>query len=241
MQLIKLNATDSTNTYLKELMASQSLEDLTAVVAKNQKKGRGQMGSQWLSVPHKNLTFSVLKKGNHFAMDNPFLLNIVTSLAIYDVLENLAIPELTIKWPNDIMSGTRKICGILIENVLSGNLIRASIIGVGLNVNQTSFPGLTNVSSLKLLMGRELDTEELLRMLLQRLRSYFEGLHKKDKLWRNYENVLFRKGVVSSFHDKGDEPFMGIIQGVSDLGKLVVKMESGRKNEFGFKEITFVL
>ncbi|MEO1012698.1 MAG: biotin--[acetyl-CoA-carboxylase] ligase [Bacteroidota bacterium] len=241
MQIIKLNATDSTNAYLKHLAASQSLGDFTTVLTKNQQNGRGQMGSQWLSEPGKNLTFSVLRKGDNLSADNPFILNIATTLAIHKTLSDLKVPELTIKWPNDILSGIDKICGILIENVISGNHIKASIIGVGLNVNQTTFPHLTNVSSLKLLLSGDWDLEVLLNKLLYNMRFTFQGLGRKNELWEAYERVLFRKGSPSTFESKNDGRFIGTIQGVSTTGKLVIAIEDGSQRAYAFKEVGFIL
>ncbi|MBT8321842.1 MAG: biotin--[acetyl-CoA-carboxylase] ligase, partial [Eudoraea sp.] len=120
MHLIKLGATDSTNAYLKELLASKDAPDGTVVQAECQQKGRGQMGREWHSEPGKNLTFSLLKKFSNFPVTKQFLLNIISSLAVVEVLNTYDVPELKVKWPNDIMSGNQKICGILVENVVKG-------------------------------------------------------------------------------------------------------------------------
>ena len=137
MQIIKLDATDSTNTYLKKLMHSKKLEDFTIVAANQQLNGRGQMGTKWESEPGKNLTFSVLKNFKNYQIQEQFLLNIITSLAVYNTLKNLFIPDLRVKWPNDIMSGNFKICGILIENNLKNNGIQSSIIGYWIKCQST--------------------------------------------------------------------------------------------------------
>ncbi|MEM9141980.1 MAG: biotin--[acetyl-CoA-carboxylase] ligase [Bacteroidota bacterium] len=242
MQLIKLDATDSTNAYLKALMASQEIEDYCTVVARNQRKGRGQMGAHWLSKPGKNLTFSVLRKGGIFWGDNPFILNVLVSLAIFNTLKESNVPDLSIKWPNDILSGISKICGILIENVLSGNTLKASIIGIGLNVNQTHFPNLSNVSSLKLVLGREQDLEGLLDRILKNIRQVFQRTGQTKSVWESYENVLFGKGVVTEFQNRQGLGFKGTILGVSQVGKLIVLLEEGGCTaEYDFKEIRFIL
>ena len=139
MSIIKLSATDSTNSYLKELSLEQTLDDFTVVSTELQLKGRGQMGSKWVSDKGKNLTISILKKLENFDVQNQFNLNCIVSLAIYDVLLEIKAPNLYVKWPNDILSVDKKICGILIENILKGRFIQAAIIGIGLNVNQTNF------------------------------------------------------------------------------------------------------
>ncbi|MEL6919130.1 MAG: biotin--[acetyl-CoA-carboxylase] ligase [Bacteroidota bacterium] len=239
MQIIKLDATDSTNLYLKKLMASHTLEDYTVVTAKKQLKGRGQMGTIWQSEKDKNLTFSVLKKYNDVHITHRFFLNICVSLAIYDSLKYFHVPDIRIKWPNDIMSGSSKICGILIENILNGQNIQASIIGVGLNVNQTEFKGLNGVSSLKLLLGGHFNLEEVLHKILDNLKQYFSLSNEKpwEYFSNSYQRLLFRKDKPSTFKNKSGELFMGFIKGVSPEGKLLVNLEDMVLKEFDLKEI----
>ena len=239
MKIVKLNATDSTNLYLKNLMNSESLEDLTVVVAKKQLKGRGQMGAKWESESGKNLTFSVLKRVSDIPISNQFILNICVSLGIYKVLKSLQIPSLTIKWPNDILSGNQKICGILIENILAGANIQASIIGIGINVNQLYFKNLPKATSLKRLLGKTLDLDEVLASLVDSIEKQFSILASKSEidLRSAYQRSLFRKDKPSTFKNKDGELFMGFIKGVSDNGKLKVALEDNILTEFNLKEI----
>ena len=141
-------------------MHSEKLEDFTIVSANQQLNGRGQMGTQWESEAGKNLTFSVLKYFKNYQIQEQFLLNIITSLAVYNTLKNLFIPNLRVKWPNDILSGNFKICGILIENNLKNNIIQSSIIGFGLNVNQLEFGNLKKASSLKKIKGKTFNLDK---------------------------------------------------------------------------------
>jgi BirA family biotin operon repressor/biotin-[acetyl-CoA-carboxylase] ligase len=239
MQLIKLGATDSTNAYLKDLMFNNILENFTVVMAHTQLKGRGQMGTNWLSEPGKNLTFSVLINSDSRLVSEQFLLNIYVSLAIYDTLSQLQVPDLKIKWPNDIMSGHSKICGILIENILSGQHIQASIVGIGLNVNQLTFDNLSNVTSVKLLLGRSLDLEELLFNIVENLKRLLRKKGEGDRLANVelYETRLFRKDKPSTFKNGHDEMFMGFIKGVTSTGKLQILMEDNILKEFNLKEV----
>lgn len=239
MQIIKLNATDSTNQYLKDFMLTGMPVDFTVVVTNEQRKGRGQMGAVWQSETGKNLTFSVLKKINNLDVNCQYQLNVCVALSIIESLKAISVPDLSIKWPNDIMSGSNKICGILIENILLGNKIQASIIGVGLNVNQQIFNNLLNVSSLKLLLGQTFNIDELLNLILANLKTVFicwkeEGI---SELWERYESVLFRKNKPSTFKNKKDEFFMGFIRGVTTEGKLTVELEDAVLQEFDLKEI----
>ncbi len=242
MKIIKLDATHSTNLYLKDLMSKTSLEDFTIVVTEAQTLGRGQMGTVWVSDPFKNLTFSVLKDLTSVRMTNPFELNICISLAIYNALSKLGIPNLKVKWPNDILSGRSKICGILIENILSGSRMLSSVIGIGLNVNQKTFKDLPNVSSLSLLTGKIYDLDELLFLIQDELKNTFLEFGEKgaEFMKQNYETLLFRKDKPSTFKDVEGNMFMGFITGVSDIGKLMVTLEDGVLKEFNMKEISLL-
>ncbi len=239
MQIIKLDATDSTNQYLKDYVFRGVPIDFTVAVTKEQRKGRGQMGTTWQSEIGKNLTFSVLKKIKNLDVKNQYQLNVCVSLAIIESLKAISVPDLSIKWPNDILSGSTKICGILIENVLLGNKIQTSVIGVGLNVNQQTFNNLLNVSSLKLLLGQTFDLDELLNQILANLKTVFirwkeDGI---NGLWNTYESTLFRKDKPSTFRNKQDELFMGFIRGVTQEGKLMIELEDAILQEFDLKEI----
>ncbi len=220
-------------------MGSTRLEDYTVVVAEEQFKGRGQMNANWQSERGKNLTFSVLKKIKNVSIAEQFLINICVSLALYETLKSRQIPDISIKWPNDILSGSSKLCGILIENVLSGTRIQASVIGIGLNVNQIHFNDLKNVSSLQLLMGTSFVLDELLEAILNNLKNKFLYLADAtiDTIWQDYEKVLFRKDKPSTFKNSNGKLFMGFIRGVTHEGKLNVELEDHIFQEFALKEI----
>jgi BirA family biotin operon repressor/biotin-[acetyl-CoA-carboxylase] ligase len=140
MKLIKLDAIDSTNDFLKRLSCEQALENYTVVTAEKQTRGKGQMGAKWDSETGKNLMFSVLINNRLATISEIFDLNVAVALAVLTTLEINNIPNLSIKWPNDIMSDNKKVAGILIENSIKNNGEISSIIGVGLNVNQLNFP-----------------------------------------------------------------------------------------------------
>ena len=239
MQLIKLDATASTNLYLKELLAAGITEDYTVVWAKNQTKGRGQMGNQWLVEPGKNLTFSVLKSGLDLAPEDFFYLNIVVSLAIVDVLRSMTIVPITVKWPNDIMAGNKKICGILTENQFKGAVIDKSIMGIGLNVNQSYFEGMSNVTSLKKLVGSDFKLEVILAELVKALKSKFLECPKQNylALLKIYEQQLFRINKVSAFEDGKGEISNAMILGVARSGKLKLLKEDESIIQIAFKEL----
>ena len=129
MQIVKLDAIDSTNAYLKRTMQVSELEDYTVALAEKQTSGRGQQGTTWVSEQGKNLIFSVFKSFDSFYATKHFYLNIIVSLAVYQTLKKLNVPDLHIKWPNDILSGNAKVCGILIETIMAGGMLKSAIIG----------------------------------------------------------------------------------------------------------------
>ncbi len=239
MHLIKLDATPSTNDYLKHLAVAQELTDFTVVMANAQLNGKGQMGATWHSEPGKNLTFSVLKKFNTLKAEDGFLVNICISLAILKCLDRYSLPDLRIKWPNDIMSGTHKICGILIENSFQGDVLKSAVIGVGLNVNQTHFDVLYHASSLKKIMGKTYVLDELLAEIVSLAKHYFLFLEtlQTNGLWSAYKEALFKKDKPSTFEDSNKLRFMGFIRGVSEQGKLIVELEDNGLRHFDLKQV----
>lgn len=242
MRIIKLNAIDSTNSYMRRLSSEENLEDYTIVTAKHQTQGRGQMGTVWSSENSKNLMFSVFKDTSKFQVEYPFLISMVTSLAILKTLQSFSITKLSIKWPNDILSEDKKICGILIENVIKQNSLSNTIIGIGLNVNQTEFNNLPKASSLKLITGNVFDLEEVLFETIKNLKHYFKILKRGDydTLKTDYETYLFRKDKPSTFKDSEGLVFSGYIKNVTLFGNLQVLLEDDVVREFDLKDITLM-
>ncbi|SFS96251.1 BirA family transcriptional regulator, biotin operon repressor / biotin-[acetyl-CoA-carboxylase] ligase [Zhouia amylolytica] len=239
MKIIKLDAIDSTNSFLRQLYAHNEVDDFTVVTTKNQTAGRGQMGAVWKTQEGKNLTASVFKSVSCLNHEDQFYVSMAVSLAIYTTLEKLLIPDLKIKWPNDILSGDKKICGILIENIFKGHALEASIIGVGLNVNQTDFEGLPQASSLKALTGVHYNLDEVLQELVSQLEDYSKYIEQQQfkMLKAAYEEKLFRIEKPSTFKDKKGRLFMGFIKGVTDRGKLKLLLEDEITAEFDLKEV----
>ncbi|TDS11604.1 BirA family biotin operon repressor/biotin-[acetyl-CoA-carboxylase] ligase [Maribacter caenipelagi] len=239
MQIIKLDATQSTNTYLKELLFEKELEDFTIITTKNQTSGRGQMNAKWESESGKNLAFSMLKHNIDVPIKEVFLVSVSVSLAIIDSLKRLGIPNLSIKWPNDILSGNHKIGGILIENILSGSKIKRSIIGFGLNVNQEVFKKAPHASSLKNIMGTDFDLDLVFYSLIEQLNIYLNKPIQslENELYNQYHSLLFKIGEMSTFKNQHNKLFTGTIKKVSNSGKLIVKDENGDFQEYGLKEI----
>lgn len=238
MKLIKLDAIDSTNDFLKGISVLPGTLNFTVVTAEAQTKGKGQMGQNWKSEQGKNLIMSILVKNVFQEVSQLFHLNIAFALAVIEALECYEIPELSIKWPNDIMSYSKKIGGILIENSIKSDGSIESIIGLGLNINQTNFEDLPKASSLAVICGVEFDRELILQVIVRQVKQNIEQLYDNElRFWNDYKQLLFKKDVPMPFAGENGEHFMGIILGVSPLGKLQVLLEDDSVKEFDIKEI----
>lgn len=239
MKVIKLGAIDSTNDFLKGLSRKQQLENFTVVTAENQTKGKGQMGSVWDSEVGKNLTMSVFVKDSLSDVNQIFNLNIGVALAVVEALETFNIPNLMIKWPNDIMSYNFKIAGILIENSIKSDGTVHSIVGLGLNVNQINFENLQKASSLAVICNAQFDKEKIRDEVVEKIKQNIAIVNGGDttSLWLEYTNRLFKKGIPMPFKDNSNQNFMGIIQGVSAYGKLQILLEDDSIAEFSIKEV----
>ena len=195
-QILWLETADSTNHVLRERMAE--LDNLSVIAAREQTAGRGQGTHTWFSTPGENLTFSILYRFGAvgtLAASDALLITQVTTLALRDYLLGHGV-QARIKWPNDIWVEERKICGILIENILEGGLVRDSIVGIGLNVNETGWPdGLPNPVSLRELTGRRYSPEEELLALHKEICRRFGMLASPDgrkSLQEEFGKYMFR-------------------------------------------------
>ena len=241
MILIKLDAIDSTNSYLRELLQKKKLETFTVVSAKSQTNGKGQMGSTWTTESDKNLIISILINNSVENINQIFDLNIIVALSVIAVLNSENIPNLSIKWPNDIMSENKKIGGILIENLIKENGAINSIIGIGLNVNQTHFENLPKASSLKNSMQMDFDIDLLIEKIVVQLKDNLKNLDNfKQIYWNDYNNLLFKKNIPTVFQNANKNKFMGIIQNVNTDGTLNLLLENDAIQSFKIKEISML-
>jgi len=242
MKIVKLDAIDSTNSYLKGLVRENALENWTVVVANFQTQGRGQLDNVWQSKKGKNLTFSILIQFETLHVMHQFYLNYAISIALFNVLKYYIPEKLTVKWPNDIMSGNQKICGILIESTIKKSNVKNAIIGIGLNVNQDVFPvEVVKATSLKKVLNIFIDKEELLDKIL--LEIQYQALlieqGKFEEIKQEYEAVLYKKGVPSMFINSNNHTFLGKIIGISLSGNLQIELDDESIQEFRLKEIKF--
>lgn len=191
--IIWLQQAESTNRSIRD--ASSGLDNLSVIAAVEQTAGRGQGTHTWYSTPGKNLTFSLLVRPVQLKAADMILLTCATTLGIRDYLLGHGI-EARFKWHNDIWVGDRKICGILIENILDGELIAESIIGIGLNLNEEGWPAdLPNPVSLKELTGKEYDLRRELPSLHSKICRRFAILDSdagRKELQEEFGKYVFR-------------------------------------------------
>lgn len=239
--LIYLPSIDSTNNYAKDYITKTSPIDGTVILADEQFAGRGQIGNKWQTEPNKNLTFSIICQCKFLLASQQFWLSVAVSLGIANALEEI-LPNnhIKIKWPNDILIDDKKVCGILIENTISGMYLNYSIIGIGLNVNQEEFSQELNATSLRLELKREEDRISVLQEILSSIEKYYlllkEG--KMEALKTAYLNKLFQYKEVA-LYKKNETEFEGTITDVETSGKLVMETKNGIER-YSFKEIIFL-
>lgn len=234
--IIHIDETDSTNHWLMDYTPPQPAGEYV-VTADYQTAGKGCVSNTWESERGKNLTFSMLIHPVDLPASRQFRITEVTSVALCETLESYLPQRVTIKWPNDIYVGDRKLCGMLIENRLQGSVIKDSIIGIGLNVNQRVFlSDAPNPVSLCQLLGRELSRETLLEAFLTR----FKAVWNREDVSSCYRQRLYRKGEYHPYSD-AQGPFTAMLTDVQPDGRLVLQDETGQQRTYAFKEVQFVL
>ncbi|MGB0176538.1 MAG: biotin--[acetyl-CoA-carboxylase] ligase [Owenweeksia sp.] len=231
---------ESTNSYLKNIIKNGNPAEGLTVVAEYQTSGRGQFGNTWEAEKGKNLLFSVLLRPHFLIPDRQFTLNMSVCLAVVDSLNEIC-PGFLIKWPNDILYNQEKVGGILIESSISGDHLDTTVVGVGLNINQTDFSEEKGRTSLKKITGNSTDTDFLIQKILEKLESRYLRLKSGNStgLFREYYSIMFGiekelpvkiGGVKSSIKPLAVEP----------SGELLA-IHEGQKVRFRFKEVQFIL
>ena len=237
--LNKIDAIDSTNLALKRKYHKGSVHHGDVLWAMNQLKGKGQRANQWVSEPNKNLTFSVYLSQEKLILPSVFVLNCWVALAVRNALISFGIPNVSIKWPNDILSENKKVCGLLIENLYRGIKYEASIVGIGLNVNQINFGELGKASSMRLSSGRVFDLEEVLHQVLTQLTHFLVTKASISTSFEAFNKALFGIGEQRTFLENG-RPFLAIVEGVNQQGELVLKTAENELRYFQNKTIEWV-
>ena len=240
--IIQLKEVHSTNRYTAEMLSnSVPIADGSVIMADFQTAGKGQSAAIWESMPKENLLLSVYYRPHFLKIADQFMLSIAISLAICDFLKK-HIENVTIKWPNDIYVGDQKIAGILIENSLQQDVIKNSIIGIGLNINQKTFSAQAkNACSLSLLTGLQYDLQQMLQSLCECIEERYESIKTEDYLSIRlaYLQQLYRFQQPANYMINGQVQ-LGTIEGIDEFGRLALSI-NGSMHYFNNKEITFII
>ena len=240
--IIQFDEIDSTNNHLKQLAREQSLAEGTVVIAEFQSGGRGQQGNSWFSTKGDNLLFSLLIRPKKLLANEMFIISCITSLAVLRTLSQF-IDNVRIKWSNDIYWNDKKIGGILIENNLQDGFVQRSVIGIGLNINEESFPAdLPNPISLYQITKKKYDKTQILDTFLREFSTLYQQVECDASLEikKEYMHHLYRADDYYWFEDKSGK-FEAKIDDVLSSGHLVLKTREKEVREYAFKEVGFVL
>ena len=248
-----IKQTHSTSTLLREQYADH-LPHLYTIRTDFQTAGRGQAGNSWESEAGKNLLFSTLLRYQGLQASQQWRLSILVAVALWDTLaKHLPQDKLSIKWPNDIYYGDKKLVGILIENSLSGAYVGYTIVGIGINVNQTQWLSKApNPISMQEITGIEYDVEALLNEWISSMKSweiastediraaYMQRLYRRHG-WHEYierevstqPTAIAQKGIEGAFSAE--------ILTVTEQGELVLRLQNNEEKKYHFKQIRFVI
>jgi len=240
-EIIKLLTIDSTNNYLKLLLETESPKDGTLADTREQTLGRGQRENMWHSNPGENLTFSFVIYPVKLSAIDQFMLSKFVSLALFDFLANYS-SFVKVKWPNDIYIKNKKISGILIENVIKGQWISSTVVGIGLNINQIQFADeLNSATSLAMETGTDFKLETLLDQLIKALNIRYKQL--KDGKWEELDNdylhALFQYEEFA-LYQANNVNFEARIVNVEKDGRLILTNRMNEQLKFAFKDVQFL-
>lgn len=239
-QLYFLPVCESTNSEAQQLLIKNEATEGCTVITHQQTKGRGQRGNSWEAEPGKNITLSVILSPSFLAARQQFYLNIAVSLAVLDLLREQGLHEAQVKWPNDLFYEGKKLGGILIENTINSYILQHSIVGIGLNVNQSYF-NYTTATSIGNVKGETLDVEKVTIRLLELLEKRYLELRngKISKQRHEYLQALYRYQEVHPYLIDNQQ-VQGQIIGIDENGCLAVEIEN-KLRYFAFKEISYVI
>ena len=237
-EIIHLSYIDSTNNFAAKLLSENLCQNGAVIMADVQTQGKGQRGNVWLAESGKNLLSSFVFKPDNLSVDKQTVLTWATSLSLLETLRKFNI-EAQIKWPNDIFVGGKKIAGILIENQLQGAKISCSIIGIGLNINQTFFENL-NATSLLLETNKIVEPRNFLNLLAHEMSELFNNVNSSNFsfLKTEYESNLFQMNELKVYEDEFGK-FKGKIIGTTEEGKILIE-KSNSIVTYGMKEVVFL-
>jgi BirA family biotin operon repressor/biotin-[acetyl-CoA-carboxylase] ligase len=247
--LIFLPSVDSTNNYAMAQIHAGLATHGMAWFANDQYAGKGQRGKEWTSKPGENIALSIVLQPSFIELSNQFQLSAAVALGAFDFFSKYAGDETFIKWPNDIYWRDRKAGGILIENkiVVDGSQMtdggqvflttnyRWAICGIGINVNQTSFPDfLPNPVSLKQITGKDWDAFQLAGELHHSVLYRFDQLRNEgfQSIYPSYLSHLYKLNQSHKFK-KGNRVFEATVKTITPLGQLVLQHSTEEAYDFG--------
>lgn len=240
-RIIRVNQLDSTNSYALQLLKDTNPSGGTVVMALNQTEGRGQQTNAWESESGKNLTISLILRPDFIFAQDQFQVSMLISLGVSDYLKTYT-ENVSIKWPNDIYVGDKKIAGVLIEQSIMGAHLSHSVCGIGLNVNQEEFTShAPNPISLNILTKKNYQLETELKKLLAAIeKRYFQLMDKEGKeLEADYLKSLYWINKKHTFEDENGK-FNGNIIGISEFGQLQIEDNKREIRTYNFKEVSFI-
>jgi len=238
---IILDCVDSTNNYAMAQLRTGTALHGNAYFANEQQTGRGRRGKNWQTQKGKNIMLSIVLNTEFLAVYQQFQLIISTSLGCLDFFHRYTTNNVKIKWPNDLYWNDRKAGGILIDNIIKGDLWQWAVIGIGINMNQTSFSAdLPNPVSLKQITGETYDIVKSAKELYEDVMIRFDGLRKNqfENLYSLYNQSLYRLKEHIKLK-KDNIVFDTILSGVAQQGQLITKDVIDRN--FDFDEVEWVL
>lgn len=240
--IVVLNEADSTNLRMQSWLKQNRAKHGDVLYAINQYGGIGQEGNSWESKNGENLTFSIyLDPGDFLDAENVFALNKMVSLGIANYLQSKQVKGVSVKWPNDVYVGNKKIAGMLTHNQFLGAHLQGSIIGVGLNVNQSVFySNAPNPVSLKMLTGKHYMLLDELNLLLEAIKSKMQQfLQSPESVHISYLSQLYGFAQKRKYKD-AQGVFTAEITGVDTYGRLLLQKESGETDMYDMKAVTFL-
>lgn len=235
-----LSECHSTNDIALSMVKNHHAHEGTIVITDHQLQGRGQRGNKWLTERGMNLTFSIVLKPNFLDISEQFYLNMTISNGIHRLLQGY-IPNIKIKWPNDLtLPDYGKTGGILIENTFSSEGWEYAVVGIGINVNQVNFEN-PKATSLTNITGSKFELPELFRLLVTQIEQSYLQLKrgKWTEIKSEYIHHLYLRDVWADYLDSSGH-FKGKIIGISPQGKLEMTRENTDIQVFDFKEVKFM-
>lgn len=235
--IIQIDRVSSTNNYAAKLLNQTKIPFGAVIMAQFQDDGRGQRGAVWQSKSGENLLFSAILDGSLMKECPPFYLSKCVAVSIRDTLSYFLKHKIHLKWPNDVLVERRKIAGVLIESQWKGNNLFSSIIGVGLNVNQTHFEYGFDATSMKLLSANDYDLKEVLQVLCAKLNFNFNRLLSKEYsgLQQDYLSSLYKYNEKTHFKI-GDKLEEVVLKDVNENGMVSLEMLGGKIKEYDFSQ-----